>query len=156
VKKIFTLTGRKEKREEKKREAKELKKMEKKRFRGKNKIPNYQDKVNVTKKETLKRFQGIIFSRLEKQGKLDLISLIKTDLKNIDSELTNKELNEDLSNILYIRLGWNSLNRKEFIKEISYPKRLPRRESLGKNRFFKVRGGRPVQGGSPGLGKGKS
>ena len=128
----------------------------KKRYRGKSKIPNYQDKVNVIKKETLKMFKGIIFSRLEKQGKQKLIPLIKTDLKNINSELTNKELNKELNNILYVRLGWSALNRQEFIKEISYPKGQPRRESLGKNRFFKVRGGRPLQGGSPGLGKGKS
>ena len=112
--------------------------------------------VPKVKQNILKRFKGNIFNNLEKQGKHDLISLIKGDLKNIDSNSTLPKLKKELNNILGFRLGWDTLRRKEFIKEISFQTGKSKKESLGKSRFGKVTGGRPVQGGSPGLGKRKS
>ena len=112
--------------------------------------------VLAVKRNILKRFKGSIFKSLEKQGKHDLIPLIKGDLKNIDSNLKLTELKKELNNILGLRMGWDTLKRKKFIKDISFQKGDQRKESLGINKFSKVTGGRPFQGGSPGLGRGKS
>ena len=127
--------------------------MNKKRLTRKQKIGFL---VPMVKRNTLKRFKGIIFNSLEKQGKHDLIPLIKGDLKNINSNSKLTELKKELNNILVLRMGWDKLRRKEFIKDISFQKGELRKESLGKNKFSKVTRGRPFQGGSPGLGRGKS
>jgi hypothetical protein len=110
------------------------------------------------KQAILKRFEGILFFKLENvwKSKKHLIPGIKKDLKILNKTLTTPELKKELHHILKIRMNWEVKNRKDFLKLVCDSPQ-PKKTKSPKDKFkFVTGGGGPVQGGSPGLGKGKS
>ena len=90
----------------------------------------------------LKKFIRKIYVFLDKQNEQRSYKLIKKDLINLNKKLTKSELRKEFNIILISRVGWDQKKRKEFLNDI-FNKKSPIPISI-------------VQGGSPGLGKGKS
>ena len=90
----------------------------------------------------LKKFIRKIYVFLDKQNEQRSYKLIKKDLINLNKKLTKSELRKEFNKILISRVGWDQKKRKEFLNDI-FNKKSPIPISI-------------VQGGSPGLGKGKS
>ena len=111
---------------------------------------------DITLRPQLSEFIRKIYKRLQHQNKLKCYRLIKKDLNELSwssygggKKITRTILKKELNKVLNSRLGWDYSQRNVFLDKIfAKPKKWKRKSTKLKAVF--------VQGGAPGLGKGKS
>lgn len=93
------------------------------------------------------KFKRRLFAFLEINDKADMIPFFSEELKN-----------RKLEDVLMTDMGFSEKDVKRFIKGIMTieNQRYKAKTPGMKDRFKNVKQGKPVQGGSPGLGRGKS
>ena len=115
----------------------------------KNMIEKITSGFDVILRPPLRKFIRKTHKLLEKQNNLKCWSLIRKDLielrwSSYGEKITRTILKKELSRVLNSRLDWDSSQRKLFLDKV----------------FAKSKSTKPkaviVQGGAPGLGKGKS
>jgi len=104
------------------------------------------------------RFKRRLYSLLEINGGEDLIPVFEEHIKKITGTIDNN-FEEKFKKMLMKEFKFSKKESIRFLHGVydveNYRHKL--KSGLPKDMFkFVTRGGRPVQGGSPGLGKGKS
>ena len=109
------------------------------------------------KKEFLKvvPFKRRLFSFLEMNDRSDLIDVFDEKLKPFPKRMEKDIFREEFQKLLIKNFHCTEVQSKKMFSQIYFWVGKKRSSSLGKDKFKYVSNKKPLQGGSPGLGKKK-